>query len=47
MKHKKNKKFKKLNKMTLAAIVIIGTFLIFYVGMFLGIMYELLLVTGG
>lgn len=47
MKHKKNKKFKKLNKMTLAAIAIIGTFLIFYVGILLGIMYELLLATGG
>lgn len=41
------RKFKKIDKMVLASIAIIGTIAIFYVGILLGIMYELLLATGG
>ena len=47
MKKKKNKKFKEKSLSFLGAAVIIGIFLIFYVGILLGIMYELLLATGG
>lgn len=47
MKKKKNKKFKEKSLSFLGAAVIIGIIAIFYVGILLGIMYELFLATGG
>lgn len=47
MKKKKNKKFKEKSFSFLGAAVIIGIIAMFYVGVLLGIMYQLLLATGG
>ena len=39
--------FKKLNKMQIVSIIMIATILLFYIGIFLSIVYKLLLATGG